>query len=46
MVELERNLDLRVIPFLEGSALTKSEEDRTMIDIVKEMGLNLATLPL
>jgi len=39
-------MDLIIIPLLEGPLFTKLDEDCTMINTVKYMGLNLPMLPL
>lgn len=46
MAELERTMDLRVIPFLEVLVHIELDEECIMINIVKDMGLNLVALPL
>ena len=46
IAELERTLDLRVITLLEGFVRVEFDEDHIVINIVKDMGLNLAMLPL
>jgi len=46
VVDLERTMDLRVIPLPEGSICIKPEEDRIMINIVKDIGMNLVALLL
>lgn len=46
VAELERTLDLRVIPLPEGSVCVESNEGHIVINIVKNISLNLATLPL
>jgi len=45
-METERNLDLIVIPFPEGTLRTKLEEDNALFRKIKGMGMNLVTLPL
>lgn len=40
------NLDLRFIPFLEGTLLAKSKEDNAQLEKIKGVGMNLLALPL
>lgn len=43
---MEWYLDLRVIPLTEGSVRAELEEDYAVLGTVKDMGVNLVTLPL
>ena len=44
--KLERTLDLRVIPLLKGFVCMELNEDHFVLSTVKDMGVNLAMMPL
>lgn len=43
VMEIDRNLDLRVIPLLEGSLHVEADEANTQLGQIKDVGVNLAT---
>jgi len=46
LLEMERTLDLRVIPLLEGLVHAETEEDHALLSMIKGISMNLARLPL
>lgn len=45
-MEIEQNLDFRVIPFPKGTLHIEVEEDNAQLKNLKGVGMNLSTLPL
>lgn len=46
VLETGRTLDLRFIPLLEGSLCTESDESNNHLRQIKDVGVNLAALPI
>lgn len=46
VLEMERNLDLRVIFLPKGSVHMKTKEDYALLGMIKDIGVNIAILPL
>jgi len=46
VLDTDKTLDLRVIPLLDGSLRTKSNEENTQLRTIKNVGVNLATFPI
>lgn len=46
MLETDRTLDLKVIPLPQGSLHAKTNEANTQLRQIKDVGVNLAMLPI